>query len=732
VAAVKGIKIGTAPQFLVLQLKRFSYDHTGRIKLNDKLLFGDTLDISPYMDCPQGQHTNYSLVSVLIHSGGAMGGHYYAFVFDVVQQKWFKFNDASVSEVDASQLEFMYGGTPTPPPGATRPAAKQQFSTNAYMLIYRRCGATPAPCPIPPYIADRIERENIDYQKKRELFIQKRDNLPLDVRFRDQHFVVHIDKHGSLHAATATAFNLAGLMGSQYTMDCVRLRKYNPKTGTMGRIFTEEAQTLEQLGFLKTSILRLEIRESEDPWPHDTGEFKLTIVTIDAEKKAFAKEVQVHVPSRDSTLEELQTLLKAQLNTPEGMELKLACVTPDGVVHVLTGPHKELQRDFNLQDGSTLHCEHCVDSSQPTVLESLFELLTHSIQLQFNLIGSQLCDQSLTMDERLPLATLKYEIGSRVQLAPSEFKLCKSLVGGEYKDDTKTLKELGLFDGQCLWISPGQPLRANQVKLSFVLFERTGDTRSMLPLGDALVAIDVPVEQLRVIASQYEAVSSLTTELGRLRLHLRKQNKLGPILFDGKGLQSCLSSTQWDAVTICVRVLDHVDVIQPTEINVEIQQWIASSQLRCQTSTEVILPCRSSFGSLRRIIAEVHLRIPLEHVAICRPLSYQLKNKDTMSALLNWDVDDGVTLEDGDLILFKDARDPEVLIDGMSVPKPKLAGPAARVVEEGLKIFTIFDAEGRQAFKDRGILTDEHAVHPHTIGDLNAPPQASDSLPDSQ
>jgi ubiquitin carboxyl-terminal hydrolase 47 len=39
----------------------------------------------------------YELYSILIHSGSAMGGHYYAFIKSFEDGNWYKFNDGHVS-----------------------------------------------------------------------------------------------------------------------------------------------------------------------------------------------------------------------------------------------------------------------------------------------------------------------------------------------------------------------------------------------------------------------------------------------------------------------------------------------------------------------------------------------------------------------------------------------------------------------------------------------------------
>lgn len=107
------------------------------------------------------------------------------------------------------------------------------------------------------------------------------------------------------------------------------------------------------------------------------------------------------------------------------------------------------------------------------------------------------------------------------------------------------------------------------------------------------------------------------------------------------------------------------------------------------------------------MIAKQKDAIPHEFLAICRPLSFQLKNKETLSSLLNWFLDESLPVEAGDLIFFKDSRDPEVVIEGVDRPSnPNI--PTKRVIEEGLKIFTIYDQEGRDVFEKHGIIQKEN------------------------
>ena len=53
--------------------------------------------LSKYLE--QGPNV-YELFSVMVHSGGAFGGHYYAYIKSFSDNKWYEFNDTDVKEID--------------------------------------------------------------------------------------------------------------------------------------------------------------------------------------------------------------------------------------------------------------------------------------------------------------------------------------------------------------------------------------------------------------------------------------------------------------------------------------------------------------------------------------------------------------------------------------------------------------------------------------------------------
>lgn len=106
-----------------------------------------------------GQYV-YELFSIMIHSGSASGGHYYAYIKEFENGEWFCFNDQNVSPVSRysfrsrkqnikynqnslyqlskDDIEKSFGGSPG---GRSFYSSSYSSSTNAYMLMYRQIDA---------------------------------------------------------------------------------------------------------------------------------------------------------------------------------------------------------------------------------------------------------------------------------------------------------------------------------------------------------------------------------------------------------------------------------------------------------------------------------------------------------------------------------------------------------------------------------------------------------------
>ncbi|XP_031479058.1 ubiquitin C-terminal hydrolase 12-like isoform X3 [Nymphaea colorata] len=148
--AKKGVLFIDFPPVLQLQLKRFEYDfmRDTMVKINDRYEFPLQLDLDrengKYLspDADRSVRNLYTLHSVLVHSGGVHGGHYYAFIRPTLSDQWYKFDDERVTKEDTKRaLEEQYGGEeelPQTNPGFNNTPFKFTKYSNAYMLVYIR------------------------------------------------------------------------------------------------------------------------------------------------------------------------------------------------------------------------------------------------------------------------------------------------------------------------------------------------------------------------------------------------------------------------------------------------------------------------------------------------------------------------------------------------------------------------------------------------------------------
>lgn len=84
---LKGQRLAKLPPVLTFGLARFDIDYVKfeRYKVNDRFEYPLELDLSEYLD-PEAfeapENCKYELKSIIIHRGGAFGGHYYAYIQD--------------------------------------------------------------------------------------------------------------------------------------------------------------------------------------------------------------------------------------------------------------------------------------------------------------------------------------------------------------------------------------------------------------------------------------------------------------------------------------------------------------------------------------------------------------------------------------------------------------------------------------------------------------------------
>lgn len=132
-----GVEFLEFPKILQLHLRRFQFDYvTNRMtKLNSFFSFPKEIDLSPFLAKKLNNNNNnyYELFGILVHSGYAYGGHYFAYLKTSEEPKWYKFNDSIVTvATEKEAIDNNFGGSEINYNGSF----EREFS--AYMLIYVR------------------------------------------------------------------------------------------------------------------------------------------------------------------------------------------------------------------------------------------------------------------------------------------------------------------------------------------------------------------------------------------------------------------------------------------------------------------------------------------------------------------------------------------------------------------------------------------------------------------
>lgn len=194
VDTLKRVVLKDLPRNMIIHLKRFELDFNTfqMVKLNDYLEFPHTINLKPYTregiqtsghgdetgdtelesreDRPEWYY-EYKLSGILIHWGSANAGHYYSYIKEVDGEKWFEFNDQSVTPFDVSSIpECAFGGENL----NARDRHMRERQANAYKLFYNRVEpdscVVPKHVPVPERIFNRIWEDNQTFWRDRYVY----------------------------------------------------------------------------------------------------------------------------------------------------------------------------------------------------------------------------------------------------------------------------------------------------------------------------------------------------------------------------------------------------------------------------------------------------------------------------------------------------------------------------------------------------------------------------------
>ena len=153
---------------VIIHLKRFEFDYNLFMnnKLNDYIQFPFSINFKKWTQKKLNKENNdnvdydYTLTGVLIHSGSSLQhGHYFSFIMDINDKKWYRFDDTVVSEFDINNIPIECFGDDN-----QSNVNGYRKCQNAYLLFYTKTSIVNSnskiSAEINPQIKKMIEEEN--------------------------------------------------------------------------------------------------------------------------------------------------------------------------------------------------------------------------------------------------------------------------------------------------------------------------------------------------------------------------------------------------------------------------------------------------------------------------------------------------------------------------------------------------------------------------------------------
>ncbi|KAF1328890.1 Ubiquitin carboxyl-terminal hydrolase 47-like isoform x1, partial [Globisporangium splendens] len=457
-----------------------------------------------------GPHV-YELYSVLIHSGSALGGHYYAYIKSLETGKWFNFNDSHVSEISDDELKTAWGGT-----GGNGYGSRMSYSTCAYMLMYRlvsekNINSIPKES-IPEYLTQKmkadedrlkqLEQERLEMTKKVLIRFFMKGSKPKNLEKS-----IHVYKTSTVREALAIACEAFAKEKDIVipSPENVRLRGYNDYNCLLSDTYDgKEDATLTSLGIYAAQQLFIEVKSDDEEWePYDPFKLQLfmrrfvgnegsdednnnsdndnsstpEIAAGSANKlkpSLMARCIQV---DDNATLGSLCALVKQKFAIPEDMKVRLVTKSGYGTSPVkILNKNEEaytlnlrLKMDLHLTNGTEVFVEETSDLQAPSLAEEFFEREANMITVNFKYLDRGA--EPIRIDRRETILTLKQKISNKIGLPHDKFKILRGInaAGVEIKTIDTTLYKLSIGTNHTVFVLEGTPLNRGEYNFRLVL-----------------------------------------------------------------------------------------------------------------------------------------------------------------------------------------------------------------------------------------------------------------------
>ncbi|KAG2388438.1 hypothetical protein C9374_000602 [Naegleria lovaniensis] len=472
--AIKGLKLKTLPYILTLHLKRFDYDLQTwtRIKLGNMVTFPYELDMKKYVTNQSGSHI-YDLFAVLIHSGSALGGHYYAYIKSLSNGKWYNFNDSNVSEIDAQQVKLMYGTNDASATG------RYSSSTNAYMLLYRKRDDNlninhVEENMIPGDLREEVEKDNEQIAEELRKAEEARQSLNLRIKCEGQPVLsITVKKTDTMNQVLEKVHEMMSRRENFYSkLSNCRLRKFDIMKQLPTSSFHRHGdQPISRFNMFNGTILYLETKESDEEWKEITEYITIYVCPFNEENNDFDQPRSIKITTTHTLLEikkEIEKELQRERFPHE--KLNLVIMRNDQLIlfHNVEENDRTIENGLNIVGSDLVYVETLDDPTQNLETKVLAKLdeMKYCFDVLINTFDKPNdYTTAVTVDKRKTVRDLKERIAKILQTEPSAFRLCTKMHMQPINEDVLISECPHIFEYTSLHVEKGAAPKEGEVIL---------------------------------------------------------------------------------------------------------------------------------------------------------------------------------------------------------------------------------------------------------------------------
>ncbi|CDW83714.1 ubiquitin carboxyl-terminal hydrolase family protein [Stylonychia lemnae] len=501
----------------------------------------------------------YELYSVLIHSGSAMGGHYYCYIKSTDDGKWYNFNDTSVSEIQQDEVLKTFG---------------DKFGSGggtAYLLKYRKYNPNDIENPlivddsiIPSYLRSEIDEETEKLIKEQMDIEERVMSLKLKIYHNDEVKTLTVRKNETLKDTCLKIMEEFKITDVDFKN--FRLRAYDAMLKAKLQVYDQFDQQLHKLNFQNFITLLVELKtedqefEAYDPNNHYFRVLKFVEdVHYDFSKQDTLPTQLIVVNKKQETVADLDKRLSEMFDIP--VERLVIFLRHENIYNntVRTELYNiDWRKKMTIENGAKLDhgCIMYVEEGDPKQKLDDFnwhkEFVKDQEQLKIlfhdpiNDPDANVFSFQIFMKKSNTLLELKQRISELIGLSTSEFVLKKYRQQREFKNLNSTLVQLGLQSGSLVKVEKGKPHQDGLFELSILDIQLLDDAPTddtifvKNPLFKLSIEPDATVLELkqRVIQKYNEQFPDSPITLESFRLRNPKIDDLGDVMQNDEHLES--------------------------------------------------------------------------------------------------------------------------------------------------------------------------------------------------